>query len=101
MVQITLLEVDLADAEFNAPFAGSGGDEPVRGLKSAISDYRRSMRGESEEETYETGSAGTEDASPGNGLAVVGAFLFLLALGWLVRRSRRRASVDEVAVEST
>ena len=94
MVQITLLEVDLADAEFNAPFARSSGGEqmegePMRGLQRVIGEAARSRGGGSGEGSSGRGADEVEAESPGRGMGMVGAFLALVVLGWLARRARR------------
>ena len=109
MVQITLLEVDLADAEFNAPFArASGGellgDEPSGGLRRVIGQVARSGGGESGGggEPVEGVDVGAGEAeSPGRGMALVGAFFVLVILGWLASRARRRRSADEQVIEAS
>jgi hypothetical protein len=101
MVEITLIEVDLADAQFNAPFARSSEGEPIRGLKSAVGKVARSTGGGTDGDAFDRDTDDVEADSPGRGVAMVGAFLVLVTLGWLVRRSRRRGSVDERAVEAT
>lgn len=101
MVEITLLEVDLADAQFNAPFARSSGDEPVRGLQRAVGQVIRSSEGEPGEASTVGEPGGLEAESPGRGLALVGAFFVLVVLGWLMRRARRRRSAEERVIEGT
>lgn len=100
MVQITLLEVDLADAQFNAPFARSNEGEPVRGLKRALGGVTRSTESGSDGDAFDsdTDEVGDDTSS---GVGMVGAFLVLVVLGWLVRRYRREAAVSQRAVEAT
>lgn len=96
MVEITLLEVDLQDAEFNAPFADSGGGVPVRRLKRAVSGVTRSSESGSSGDADGGRVGGTDGGSSGSGVAMIGALVVLVALGWLMRRARRRASFDEL-----
>ena len=109
MVQITLLEVDLADAEFNAPFARARGDEGgsplggegMGGLGRVIGEMSRSGGREAGEETRDAGSEEVEGESPGRGVAMLGAFFTLLVVGWLARRARRRRSTEDRLIEAS
>ena len=94
MVQITLLEVDLTDAEFNAPFARESGgellgDEPTRGLQRVVGQVARSRGGGSGEGSSDRDAYEDDSGTPGRGMGMVGAFLALVVLGWLARRARR------------
>lgn len=69
----------------------------MRGLKSAVSGMTGSTGSGSDEGTLELDTRDFDAESPGRGVAMVGAFLVLVTIGWLVRRSRRRTSSDELA----
>ena len=105
MVQITLLEVDLTDAAFNAPFARASGDElpggqQMGGLGRLLGRSRGSGGGESGEDVdVEAGEF--EGESPGRGMATVGAVFVLVIVGWLASRARRKRAADERVIEAT
>lgn len=100
MVEITILQVELPDAQFNAPFSRSREGGPEGGLKSVVSEVTRSAGSESGEDVSDLDADESGTDSPGRGAALVGAFFAFVVVAWVLRRSRRGSSVEERPIEA-
>lgn len=81
MVEITLFELHLPGAQFNAPFSGAADGEPVA----------------DDEDPADDGETAADDgeSAAGPALALVAAVLVLALLVWLARGARRSGPDDD------
>ena len=79
MVEITLFELHLPGAQFNAPFSGAGDGS----------------RAHADDEPAADESVADDGSAAGPVLALVAAVLVLALVAWLARRSRRSVPSDD------
>jgi hypothetical protein len=91
-MDVTILEIDLGDAEFNAPFAAGGGD--------GQNDNGQNNNGENDDE--ESGAADSSGVDPRPVVAVAVLLVFALLARYL-RSGDENADIeaDELEIEES